>query len=83
MSTDKEHDKCELEEVVEDKVASNTSRSLDVVVVVGEEVPHVPDLEEEDYQPMNSSQYIIRTQKVVTDQFNVPVKLAHCQRINE
>jgi hypothetical protein len=34
-------------------MASNTGGSLNVVIVVGEEVPHVTDLEEEESEPVN------------------------------
>lgn len=44
VRSNKQHDECKLEEVVEDEVASDTRSSLDVVIVIREEVPDVADL---------------------------------------
>jgi len=52
MSSDEEHDEGELEKVVEDEVASNTSCSLYFLHVLREEVPQVNNLEEEEGQPV-------------------------------
>jgi hypothetical protein len=43
-----------LEKVVEDEVASNSSGSLDMFAFVGEEVPQVCNLEEEEGEPETS-----------------------------
>lgn len=51
MSTNKEHNECELEKVVEDEVTSNSCCSLDMFAFVGEEVPQVCNLEEEEGEP--------------------------------
>jgi hypothetical protein len=40
-----------LKQVVEDEVASDSSGSLDMFAFVGEEVPHVYDLKEEECEP--------------------------------
>ena len=55
MSTNEEHDKRELQKVVEYEVASNTSRSLDISGVIREQMPKVSDLEEEESQPRRSA----------------------------
>jgi hypothetical protein len=54
VAANKEHDECELEKVVEDEVASNSSGSLDMFAFVGEEVPQVCNLEEEEGEPETS-----------------------------
>lgn len=51
VAADEEHDPGELEEVVEDEVASDGGCGLDVVAVLGEEVPQVGDLGEEEGEP--------------------------------
>jgi len=52
MAADEQHDECELKEVVEDKVTSNSSGSLNLCGGLGEEVPHVYNLEEEESKPI-------------------------------
>jgi len=52
MSADKQHDECELQEVVENEVASNTSSSIDIVGITREEMPNISDLQEENDNPM-------------------------------
>lgn len=51
VRSDKEHDKGEVEEVVEDEVASNTGGSMNNVRVAREEVANVASLEEEEDNP--------------------------------
>jgi hypothetical protein len=51
VSTDEEHDECELEKIVENEVASNSCCSLDMFAFVGEEVPQVCNLEEKEGKP--------------------------------
>lgn len=51
MSTDEEHDPAELKKVVEDEMTSNTSSGLNMIAILGEEVPHVSDLGEEESEP--------------------------------
>ena len=46
-----EHDESEVQEVVENKVASNTCRSLNMCVILGEEVGNVTKLEEVETNP--------------------------------
>jgi hypothetical protein len=51
VSTDEKHHECKLKEVIEDKVASNSSSCLYVGGVGREQVPHVSDLEEKNDNP--------------------------------
>jgi hypothetical protein len=51
VSTNKEHDECELEKVVKDKVTSNSCCGLDMFTLVREKVPQVYDLEKEEGEP--------------------------------
>jgi hypothetical protein len=51
VRADKEHDKREMEEVVEDEVASNAGGSVDNVGVAREEVANVTSLENEQDNP--------------------------------
>jgi hypothetical protein len=51
VPTDEEHNECKLEKVVEDEVTSNSSGSLDMFAFVGEEVPQVCNLKEEEGEP--------------------------------
>jgi hypothetical protein len=51
VSTNKEHDECKLKKVVEDEVASNSCCGLDMFAFVGEEVPQVRNLKEEEGEP--------------------------------
>jgi len=55
VSANKQHDKGKLQEVVKDEVTSDTSGSLNIVIVIREEVPHVTDLEEEEGEPVERS----------------------------
>jgi len=45
VAANKQHDKCELEEVVNYEMASNTSGCVDIIGVGGEKVPHIADLQ--------------------------------------
>lgn len=51
VSPNKQHYPGELQEIVEDEVASDTGRSLDVVAILGEEVPDVCELGDEESEP--------------------------------
>jgi hypothetical protein len=51
VGANEEHDESEMEEVVENEVASNTGGSLNVAIVIREEVPQVTDLKEEQGEP--------------------------------
>lgn len=51
VRSDKEHDKGEVEEVVEDEVAPNAGGSMNNVRVAREEVADVTSLEEEEDNP--------------------------------
>lgn len=51
VGTDEEHDECEVEEVVEDKVAADCGCGLDMVGVGGEQVPDVTTLKDEEHNP--------------------------------
>jgi len=53
VAADEQHDERELEEVVDDEVASNTSCCVDIVGVRGEKVPDVSDLQEEEEDPVD------------------------------
>lgn len=55
VRADKEHDKCEMEEVVEDEVASNAGGSVNDVRVAREEVANVTSLENEQDNPVDGS----------------------------
>jgi hypothetical protein len=55
VRADKEHDKCEMEEVVEDEVASNAGGSVNDVGVAREEVANVTSLENEQDNPVDGS----------------------------
>jgi len=52
MPANKEHDEGKLQEVIEYKVASNTSSSLNMLTALREQVPQVSDLKEEDSEPV-------------------------------
>jgi hypothetical protein len=51
VSADEQHDECELKEIVEDKMTSDTSGGLDIGFFRGEQVPQVADLHEENDKP--------------------------------
>jgi hypothetical protein len=51
VSADEQHDECELKEIVEDKMTSDTSGSLDIGFFGGEQMPQVADLHEENDKP--------------------------------
>ena len=51
VGANEEHNKAEMQEVVENEVASNTSSSVDVGIVIREEVPCVTDLKEKEGEP--------------------------------
>lgn len=51
VAADEEHGPAELQEVVEDEVGSHARGGLDMVAVLGEEVPHVTDLGKEEGEP--------------------------------
>jgi len=53
VRSDKEHDKGEVEEVVEDEVASNAGGSVNNIRVAREEVANVTSLEEEEDNPVD------------------------------
>jgi len=55
VTTNEEHDPAELEEIVEDEVASNTGSGLNMIAILGEEVPHVSDLGKEESEPVERS----------------------------
>ena len=69
MSADEKHHKCELQQIVEYEVATNTSSYLDMFAVDREEVPHVRDLEEKQGKPVDR-QY----QSMVTGGHCKPIK---------
>jgi len=52
LGIDKEQDESELQEVVENKVASNTSSCVDIVGVGGKQVPDITDLQKEKGDPI-------------------------------
>jgi len=52
VTTDEEHHKSELEKIVEDEVASNSSSSLNFFGDLREEMPHIHDLEKEECEPV-------------------------------
>ena len=51
VSTNEEHNESEVQQVVEDEVASDTRCSENVVGILGEQVPNISDLEEEESDP--------------------------------
>lgn len=51
MRTDEEHDKSELEEIVQDEVTSDAGSGVDIFGFGGEDVPEVADLEHEEDNP--------------------------------
>jgi len=51
VGANKQHDECKLQQVVENEMTADTSSSLNVVIVIREEVPHVPNLEDEENKP--------------------------------
>jgi hypothetical protein len=67
VSSNKEHDEGELQEVVEDEMASYTGCCVDVLGLFGEEVPHICNLEEEECQP-TTHQYTFCKTNGGTDQ---------------
>ena len=52
VAANKQHYKCELEEVVNYEMASNTSGCVDIIGVGGEKVPHISDLQDEEDDPL-------------------------------
>lgn len=66
VATDEEHDPGELKEVVEDEVTTDTSSGLDVITILGEEVPHVTDLGEEESEPGRSQWWDVREEYIRT-----------------
>jgi len=63
VSSNEEHDECELKEVIEDEVGTNSSSSLDMGGGIGEEVPHVCDLEEEQSEPVERQDNLIQEER--------------------
>ena len=51
VSTNEQHDEGKLQEIVENEMASNTSSSIDIFGIVGEKVPDVSNLQEEEDNP--------------------------------
>jgi hypothetical protein len=51
VSTDEEHNEREVQQVVEDEVASDTCCGVHVVDIFGEKVPDISDLEDEEQDP--------------------------------
>lgn len=60
MGANEEQDESEVEEVVQNEVASNAGRSLDICIVVGEEVPDITELEEVENGPVDWSDNCIQ-----------------------
>lgn len=54
VTANEEHDPSELQEVVEDEMAPDSSGCLDMVAVLGEEVPDVAELGDEEEEPAKS-----------------------------
>jgi len=63
MGANEEHDECKLEEVVENEMAPNTSGSLDIIIIVGEKVPDVSDLKEEENEPVDRGNHGIQCER--------------------
>jgi len=60
MGAGPEHDPSELEKVEEDKMRSNGSSLLDEDGIVGEQVPDVADLEDEQSHPVDADEDMAR-----------------------
>ncbi|MAD87649.1 MAG: hypothetical protein CL912_32215 [Deltaproteobacteria bacterium] len=82
MAANEEHGPGELKEIVEDEMASYAGGSLDLITVLGEEMPHVTDLGEEESEPgklaYDSDKGIMRVSRLkigkVAYQYNDPIK---------
>ena len=59
VGANEEQDESEVEEVVQDEVASHAGRSLNVCIIVGEEVPDITELEEVENGPAEISTLVI------------------------
>jgi len=76
LGADKEHDKSELQEVVENKVASNTSSCIDIVGVGGKQVPDITDLEKEKGDPIEGGDDRVQSEGCRVDTILSPDTLA-------
>jgi len=63
VSSNEEHDECELEKVIEDEVGTNSSSSLDMSSGIGKEVPHVCDLEEKQSEPVERQDDLVQEER--------------------
>jgi len=63
LRADKEHDESELQEVVENKVASNTSSCINIVGIGGKQVPDITDLENEKGDPIKGSDDRVQSER--------------------
>lgn len=74
VCTNEEEDKTEVEEVVDNEVASNTGGRLDVLVILGEETPDVTELDGEEDKPERGSVGGIHWAE---GSMNIPVDLSY------
>lgn len=56
VATDEKHNERELQEVVEDEVASNSGGSVDIVCVGREQMPDIANLKDEEQDPKDHGQ---------------------------
>jgi len=53
VAADEEHNEGELEQVEDDKVASNTGSCVDIIAILGKEVTNVSNLKNEQDNPVD------------------------------
>lgn len=58
VGANKEHDEAELQEIVDNEMASDTGSCVDIFGVLGEEVTNVSHLEDESNKPISISIYM-------------------------
>jgi len=72
MSSDKEHDEGELQQVVRNEVASNPSGCIDIVGIGGEKMPDVSDLEDPKDNPVDGGNDGVQGKRSVVNSVDTP-----------
>jgi len=72
VRADKEDDEGELEEVIQDEVASDAGSCMDIFGFGGEQIPDVADLEQEEEDPINLDDLRIQRVRCVVEIIDLP-----------
>jgi len=76
VPTDEEHNECEVEQVVEDEVASDTCCGVHVVGIFGEKVPDISDLEDEEKNPVDGGNDNVQGERSSVNSVYIPNGMA-------